>query len=135
METTTISDSVHSTHDQHCLSHINYHRIDKNNDDAPETLMADIKFTKHGSVRCQQRGFKTGDISIIAQCGTMIGDDQVFLSNKDADREIRILRQKIKKIDHLRNRKVVIVENSLVTCHPCNSSEIKRLKHLTCQKG
>jgi hypothetical protein len=134
METTTISNSVHSFHDQHCLSHINYHRIERNKDDTPETLMADIKSTKHGSVRCQQRGFKTGDINIIAQCGTMIGDDQVFLSNKDADREIRTLRQKIKKIDRLRNRKVVIVGKSLVTCYPCNSSEIKRIKHRSCQK-
>ena len=128
METTTSSDNTHERPNGHRLSQKFYHRIDETKDDAPETLIADLSLTKHGSVRRQQRGFKTGDINMIVQCGTMIGDDQVFLSSKDVDREIRFLKRKIKKIDRLRNRIVVISGNSVVTCYPCKSPKIKGLK-------
>jgi hypothetical protein len=134
METPYTSRIKHSPSDQHCLLNLNYHRIDEVKEDTPETLIGEIRLTKHGSVRKQQRGFKTGDINMIVQCGTMIGDDQVFLSNKDVDREICSLRLKIKKLDRLRNRKVVIKGDSVVTCYPCNPSEIKRLQRRTCQK-
>ena len=92
------------------------HQNDVSIDGTLNSLVVGTKPTKHGSVRSQQRGFQAGDADMIFQYGTMFGDDQVFLSNKDADGLIRTLKQKIKKIDRLRNRMVVVDGNSLITC-------------------
>jgi len=92
-----------------------------------------FEYTKHGLARMQQRGFKAADIDLIAHCGTYFGDHEVFFTNKDADREIKSLKKMIKKLDRLRNRKIVIKNNAIVTCHPCEQKEVKRLKHLSCQ--
>lgn len=100
-----------------------------------QTPIFSIDLTKHGAIRMQQRGFKNEDINIIAQCGTDIGDHEVFMRSKDVDREILYLKKMIKKIDRLRNRKIVIAGNSLVTCYSCNSNEVKRLRRLASQKG
>ena len=97
-----------------------------------QTTPFKLEFTKHGSIRNQQRGFKTGDTDIIAWLGTTIGDDQIFMSNKDADREIRLLKGLIKTIDRIRNRKFVIKGNKIVTCHHCNKSNVKRFRHRKC---
>jgi hypothetical protein len=90
--------------------------------------------TKHVSERMQQRSFKNADIDLIAHCGTYIGDDEVFLSNKDADREIRFLKELIKKLDRLRNKKIVVRNNALVTAYPCQKSELGRIRRRSCQK-
>lgn len=90
--------------------------------------------TKHALERKQQRSFKNADIDLIAQCGTYIGDDEVFLSNKDADREIRLLKEQIKKLDRLRNKKIVVKNNALVTAYPCRKKDLDRIRRLTCQK-
>jgi hypothetical protein len=90
--------------------------------------------TKHVSERMQQRSFKNEDIDLIAHCGTYIGDHEVFLSNKDADQEIRLLKELIKKFDRLRNTKIVVKNNALVTVYPCEKRELNRIRRLSCQK-
>jgi hypothetical protein len=87
-----------------------------------------IDYTKHGLQRMSQRNFKDEDINIITHCGTYIGDDAVFMSNKDADLEISSLIELIKKIDRLRNKKIVIKGGALVTCYSCRPREVKRLQ-------
>jgi hypothetical protein len=85
-------------------------------------------YTKHGSERMSQRNFQDEDIDLIAHCGTYIGDDAVFMSNKDVDLEIRSLNELIKRIDRLRNKKIVIKGGALVTCYSCRPREVKRLQ-------
>ncbi len=98
--------------------------------------IADYSFyqTRHLSERMQQRSFKEADIDLIVHCGTYIGDEEVFLSNKDADREIRQLKAQIKRLDRLRNRKIILKNNALVTAYPCEKRELNRIRRLSCQK-
>ena len=135
METTTFTDTPWEFPGEHDLLKNNYHKACKPNDQKHEALSANLEQTKHGAVRMQQRSFTEEDVNLIYQCGTMIGDDEFFMSNKDADREIRALKKGIKRIDRLRNRLVIVSGLSVVTSYRCSTSKLSRLRRRSCQKN
>ena len=123
--------------------------------------------TKHAKTRMQQRSFSETDLSTIAQCGTAINDQEIYLSNRDIERETTQLREQIRKLEcrikksrnqicgtkvsvtskklhsaivelrnqvrcleRLRNRKIVLKGNTIVTCYHCSKSELKRISRI-----
>jgi hypothetical protein len=132
-------------------------------------VFADLHFfiTKHAQTRMQQRSFSEADIATIDQCGTVINDWEILLTNKDVEREtspirnqikslqrradkarvklcgtraknitremhadIATLRQQIANLERLRNCKIVVEGNRLVTCYNCSKSELKRISRI-----
>jgi hypothetical protein len=132
-----------------------------------ESHFTKLFFTKHAKVRMQQRSFSPADIASIIHSGTFISDNEVLLTRKDTEREVSVLRerikaverqkskmrisdfrkrlsksenrkpseaaylrQQIKVIERLTDRKVVISGNSVITCYPCSKSELKRISKI-----
>ena len=90
--------------------------------------MTFLTTTQHAQKRMQQRSMSEVDIDMIVQHGEDIPGDGVLLTNQAADKLIRFLKQTITRIERLRNRKVVIVGNAIVTCYPCDQSEMRRMR-------
>ena len=61
-----------------------------------------IRFSQHSLARIRQRGLTEPDIRPILNAGTPVDADSIFLRRKDVDREIRILKKKISRLERLR---------------------------------
>ena len=86
--------------------------------------------TKHAQKRMQQRSMSAEDIELIVQNGEDIRGDGVLFTNHAADKLIRSLKKKITTIERLRNRKVVLNGSAVITCYPCDQSEMRRMRRL-----
>jgi hypothetical protein len=71
----------------------------RQNDQRQEATMKNFKgydtnllITRHARSRMQQRCFKKSDINAIFCFGTAITGQEILFTNKDAEREINILR-------------------------------------------
>lgn len=73
----------------------------------------------------RQRGMRTSDVELIIGCATLVGDDVYFLSFKDAEREICRRKREIQTLQRLRNRKVVVACDRVVTCYRSRSHDQK----------
>ncbi len=71
----------------------------------------------HAEQRMRQRGFRDQDSEIIFRFGTPLGDMSVILLNKDAEREIALLKSQIETLERLRNCKTVVAGDTVVTCY------------------
>lgn len=79
-----------------------------------------IQFTKHGHARLRQRGFRTEDVELIRRCGTPLDDNEAevyLLREQDAAAEIANLKHDIQRLERLRNSRVVISNDTLVTVY------------------
>ena len=114
-----------------------------------QAIADDIGYTRHGETRMRQRGMKKGDVDVICTCGTQVDDKTWFLSNRDVDRAIEdrkrkikthergieIWRQEVQILGRLRNRKVVMSGNRVVTTYPSQPVDQKRILRRARQKG
>ena len=95
--------------------------------------MFDVHITKHAEKRMQQRGISVSDIDIILEHGKAIDGNGIFLTSKRSEQIIRSLKKKIAAVERLRNTKVVVKDDRVVSCYPCRNSEIRRMKKRTRQ--
>jgi hypothetical protein len=65
----------------------------------------ELFITKHARVRMQQRSFSQTDIMAIVHRGTFINDKEVLFTRKDTEREISILRERIKTVERRKNKR------------------------------
>lgn len=63
--------------------------------------------------------------SRVASCGTQLPEEQSASCIK-----VYELRQQIIQLERLRNRKIVINGNRVVTCYHCSPSELKRISRI-----
>ena len=75
-----------------------------------------IQLTAHAKERVRQRGMREGDVDVIVACGTLIGDETYVLRSNDVAREIERRKHEIARLERLRNRKVVVIDGTAVTC-------------------
>lgn len=75
----------------------------------------------------RQRGIRTSDVELILQYGSEIGEDVFFLSQKDAEREISRRKREIDTLERLRNKKLVLAGDTVVTCYHSRRSDQKRM--------
>ncbi len=80
--------------------------------------MNEIICTKHGQSRMQQRGIRKEDVRLVQECGTQVDDDTWLMRKRDAIREIEIRKREIQRLERLRNHKVVIRDERVVTAYP-----------------
>lgn len=88
--------------------------------------MMPATYSTHAEMRMCQRGIRKADVELVLRHATSIDDHVYFLSNKDADREIRQRRLEIQMLERLRNQKVVVDGDAVVTCYPSQRKDQKR---------
>ena len=88
--------------------------------------MSGLVYTRHAQTRMQQRGLRKGDVELIVDFGTQIADDAYLLRRQDVAREIEVRRREIQVLGRLRDHKVVVVNNTIVTCYRPHPSVRKR---------
>lgn len=93
----------------------------------------DINYSSHALTRIRQRGIRERDMDLILRIGTPIDSDSVLVLDKDVDREIRLLKQRIDAVERLRGIRAVVAENTVVTVYRASEKTEKRL--LRCSGG
>ncbi len=83
--------------------------------------------TNHARIRMAQRSIRERDTGLILRIGTPIDSDSVFVLDKDVDREVRLLKQKIDAVERLRGIRAVLAENTVVTIYRASAKTEKRL--------
>ena len=112
-----------------------------------------IVLSRHAEMRIGQRGMRPCDLDLIYRYGTAIGSDIWFLRDKDVrretrrlnreirllrraqgssasldlQREIRRLKHEIQALERLRGRKLVVANDTAVTCYRSNRRDRKRI--------
>ena len=83
--------------------------------------------TNHARTRMAQRSIRECDTDLILKIGTPIDSDSVFVLDKDVDREVRLLKQKIEAVERLRGIRAVLAEDTVVTIYRASARTEKRL--------
>ncbi len=89
--------------------------------------MSELMLSRHAETRMRQRGIGHADLDLIVQCGSEIGDDVFFLTRKDVDREIRRCKRKIQNLERLRGQKIVVADDTVVTCYKSRPDDQKTM--------
>ena len=97
--------------------------------------MINIAYTYHAEARMQQRGISNKDIELILKYGTQVDEGTWLLRKRDVDRETRILKQQIQKLNCLENRKVVMRGKRIITAYRSHPADQKRMLRHGRQKG
>ena len=97
--------------------------------------MSDMIFTRHAETRTQQRGIRGRDIRLIQQFGTPVDRDTWVMLSRDVAREIANRKREIQLLERLKNRKVVIRDERVVTAYPSRPTDQKRALRRGRQKG
>lgn len=97
--------------------------------------MTDLALSHHADTRMRQRGMREHDIELILDCATQMNDCEYLLTEKDAEREIRQRKREIQALERLRNRKVVVAGDLIVTAyHSRRSDRIRTLRRARSSK-
>ena len=112
-----------------------------------------IVLSRHAETRMRQRGMRPCDLELIYRYGTAIGSDIWFLKDKDVRRETRRLNREIRQLrqaqgspaslnlqreirrrkrdiqvlERLRGRKLVVANDTAVTCYRSSRRDRKRI--------
>ena len=97
--------------------------------------MSDMIYTRHGRTRTQQRGIRGRDIRLIQQFGTPVDRDTWLMRSRDVAREIANRKREIQTLERLKNRKVVIRDEHVITAYPSRPTDQKRALRRGRQKG
>jgi hypothetical protein len=93
--------------------------------------MLDHALTRHAETRMRQRGMRDADLRLVLATATQIAPDAYLLTNADVRREIGQRKREIERLERLRNCKVVVAGESVVTCYPSCPRDQRR----TLRKG
>ena len=81
-----------------------------------------IGYTRHAETRMQQRGIRSGDVTLIIECGTQIDDETWLMRDRDVRREIERRRREIQALGRLKSTKVVMRGEQVITAYPVRDS-------------
>ena len=97
--------------------------------------MHTLRYSTHAETRMRQRGMREGDADLILAYGTQVDTEAWLLRDRDADRAIESHRREIQRLDRLRNRKVVVRGDHVVTAYPSRPADQKRTLRRGRRKG
>ena len=97
--------------------------------------MTDIAYTRHAETRMQQRGIRSGDITLILTCATQIDDETWLVRKQDAKREIDFRKREIQALERLTSKKLVVRDGRVITIYPSRRENRKRALRRGRQKG
>lgn len=76
-----------------------------------------LDYTRHAQTRMQQRGISGQDVDLIMSFGTMVRPGLYMLRDRDADKQIREHKRRIRDLERNRRRAAVVEEGTVVTCY------------------
>ena len=80
-----------------------------------------LNITKHATIRSQQRGIPKDEIDLILEFGKKKnrpgGAVEFGILKKDKNKIIRELKWLINKIDKIQKKRVLMIENSIITVY------------------
>ena len=79
--------------------------------------MNEVTYSKHAETRMQQRGLRPADLELILKHGSRLGEEVYFLSGKDVTERVNQLKAEIQCLERLNGKKLVLVNDVLVTCY------------------
>ena len=97
--------------------------------------MTAIGYTRHAETRMQQRGVRSGDVTLIIECGTQIDDETWLMRDRDVRREIERRRREIQALGRLKSTKVVMRGEQVITAYPSRPNDRKRTLRRGRRKG
>ena len=97
--------------------------------------MIELVYTRHAETRMQQRGARSGDITLILACATQIDDETWLVRRQDAKREIERRKREIQTLERLTSRKLVMRDGRVITTYPSRAADQKRTLRRGKQKG
>ena len=80
--------------------------------------MLEYDLSQHADTRMIQRGLRPEDVEAVLACRTRIVPDAFLMRCVDAGREVAWLKQRIGQIGRLKNWKVVVEGDTVITCYP-----------------
>jgi len=83
----------------------------------------------------QQRGIRSGDVTLIVECGTRIDDETWLMLDRDVEREIERHKREIQALGRLKSTKVVMRGEQVITVYPSRRSDRKRTLRRGRRKG
>jgi len=89
--------------------------------------MSALALSNHVGARMRQRGLRLTDLELVLRCASEIGEDIYFLSRKDAEREIRRRKHEIQALERLQGQKLVVEDETVVTCYRSHRRDQKRM--------
>ena len=93
--------------------------------------MTSIGYTCHAETRMQQRGIRSGDVTLILECGTQIDDETWLMRDRDVKREIECRKREIRVLERLACKKLVVRDGRVITAYPSRLDDQK----LTLRRG
>ena len=97
--------------------------------------MSDMVYTRHAETRTRQRGIRKRDIELIQVYGTPVDVDTWLMRKRDVVREIANRKRDIQLLERLKNRKVVILEDRVITAYTSRPADQKLALRRGRQKG
>lgn len=91
--------------------------------------------TRHGAMRMRQRGMKNNDVARILTYATQVDDETWMLREQDVNHAIRGYKQDIQALERLKNFKLVMCPDGVVTAYPSRPTDQKRTLRRGKRKG
>ncbi len=85
-----------------------------------------LRRTRHVEERARQRGFKAGDLDLVAQLGTPT-QDGVVLRRRDVDQVRSVLRRLLGDLERLEGSAVIIQEDAIVSVYRPERKKMRRM--------
>jgi hypothetical protein len=85
------------------------------------------ELTSHAATRSQQRSLRLNDLDAVLAQGTLLRDGSVFLSEKDVDAAIASRTREIRQLERLKNTRVVLAADRIVTVYKATAKTQRRL--------
>ena len=97
--------------------------------------MNKVMATRHGAMRMRQRGMKKEDVARILTHATQVDNQTWMLRKRDVDHAIRDCKLEIQELERLRDFKLVMCSDGVVTAYPSRSADQKRTLRRGRRKG
>ena len=97
--------------------------------------MNNLISTRHGATRMRQRGMKDEDVALILAHATQVDDETWMLLERDANHAIKDYKQQIQALERLKNFKLVMCSQGVVTAYPSRRTDQKRTLRRGKRKG
>ena len=88
--------------------------------------MTSVGYTRHAERRMQQRGIRSGDVTLILEHGTQIDEETWFMRDRDVKREIECRKREIRALERLAHKKLVVRDGHVITAYPSRLDDQKR---------
>jgi len=96
--------------------------------------MGSLQITRHGRMRCAQRGLSADELDLIMLIGSEV-DDGYLVRDKDCQEVVRQLKNEIKRVQRVKGKRVVLVNGQIIAAFHATRSEMRRVLRRSEERG